>query len=445
MGEMIFSSDSSVLVVFCKRPQLGIGKQRVAAERGTETAFELSRLLLAAAIEDAASWDGPVVIAPAAPEDATWAAKLLRGANVMVQQGANLGERINQVDRNLRAAGAQRIIYIGTDAPGLTRERLQAAAMALDSRDAVVAPATDGGVVLLGSRVAWPELDQLPWETEQLCESLLQACGGTPGVAVLATGSDIDYWDDLRESLPALRKDSRITRQTLVDWATRMQSVSIVIPVYRDIDAMTQLLAQLAPLLEAKDDIIVVDGEPATDCQAACAQANVRYLTANTACRGTQLDIGARAAENDILWFLHADSIPTEGSLMAIRERIADGASGGYFLFRFLGARTWYKALLEGAINWRSRAGTPYGDQGLFVSREEYASAGGFSHEPLFEEVALVRNLRMSGNFDPVAIDIGVSPRRWERDGWVRRTLHNRMLAIGHKLGIQASTLARRY
>jgi hypothetical protein len=41
--------------------------------------------------------------------------------------------------------------------------------------------------------------------------------------------------------------------------------------------------------------------------------------------------------------------------------------------------------------------------------------------------------------------DIGVSPRRWERDGWIRRTVGNRLLALGHALGIPPHRLARRY
>ncbi|NND55107.1 MAG: DUF2064 domain-containing protein [Gammaproteobacteria bacterium] len=446
---MIFASDSSVLVVFCKRPQLGIGKQRVAVERGQETALELSRLLLSTAMEDAYAWqDGDSacrsVIAPASPEDVDWARGLLGAADIVPQQGNNLGERINHVDQQLRAAGARKILYIGTDAPGLTVERLHEASAYLDHADTVLAPATDGGVVLMGSRVPWPDLHNLPWETDQLCKTLADACGGYSEVAYAPPGDDIDYWADLLRILPALGDDEREWRRMLADWTGRQLRISVVVPAYRDTTALKTLLPHVGAMLSEHDEIIVVDGDNDGVCRDLCNDMSARYLTADS-CRGQQLDTGARAATGDVFWFLHADSEPDADSVEHIRKAVANGAAGGYFRFRFLGPPAWYKSALEGLINWRSRVGVPYGDQGLFVVRHQYEAAGGFAHEPLFEEVGLVNALRNAAPFPQLDVEIGVSPRRWERDGWLRRTLHNRLLAIGHRLGIQPSSLARRY
>jgi len=162
-------------------------------------------------------------------------------------------------------------------------------------------------------------------------------------------------------------------------------------------------------------------------------------------CRGTQLHSGATAANNPILWFLHADSWPAVNSATTIRDHTAAGAVGGYFRFRFLGPRGWFKRLLEWTINARSGVGIPYGDQGLFTTAAAYEHTGGFARQPLFEEVQLVKQLRKSGSFIGVAATIGVSPRRWERDGWLRRTVENRLLALGHALGISPYRLARVY
>ena len=108
--------------------------------------------------------------------------------------------------------------------------------------------------------------------------------------------------------------------------------------------------------------------------------------------------------------------------------------------------RTWWKALLERLINLRTRiGGIPYGDQGIFVRREAYFEAGGFTHQPLFEEVVLVRTLRRRGHFLALALPIGVAARRWERDGWWHRSLANRALAIRYLLGVPAERLAEHY
>jgi hypothetical protein len=56
-----------------------------------------------------------------------------------------------------------------------------------------------------------------------------------------------------------------------------------------------------------------------------------------------------------------------------------------------------------------------------------------------------VRHPKQSGRFAALKLPIIVSPRRWERDGFVRRTLQNRSLALGYTLGIPSSRLARWY
>jgi rSAM/selenodomain-associated transferase 2 len=221
-------------------------------------------------------------------------------------------------------------------------------------------------------------------------------------------------------------------------------SISIVIPVYGDSAVLKEILEQLESSPDSADEIIIVDGAAHQRCRRLCARRGCLYLT-TAAGRGKQLDAGAQRACSDIIWFLHADCRPPPAALRCIRRAIRNGATGGYFRFRFTGPTTWYKRLLAGLINLRCRAGIPYGDQGLFILRSHYTETGGFPDMPLFEEVPLVKAARRSGCFVQLDATIGVSPRRWERDGWCRRTIENRLLALGYAVGISPATLARRY
>ena len=124
---------------------------------------------------------------------------------------------------------------------------------------------------------------------------------------------------------------------------------------------------------------------------------------------------------------------------------MAAGAAGGYFRFRFGGARSALKRFLEACIAWRCRLSMVYGDQGIFVSGAAYDASPGIGPQPLFEEVALVRALRRSGRFVAVPLPMTVSERRWQRDGLLRRTLRNRILALAFVLGIDPVTLERWY
>jgi rSAM/selenodomain-associated transferase 2 len=221
-------------------------------------------------------------------------------------------------------------------------------------------------------------------------------------------------------------------------------SVSVIIPVVADNEALTRLLNRLHNAEHLPDEIVIVDGGASSGCRSLARRFSCVYVSARRG-RGHQLQAGALRASGDILWFLHADAAPPDNAIALIRAQHTAGSAGGYFGFRFTGTDTWYKSTLAQLINLRARFGTPYGDQGLFATRAAYDAAGGFADVPLFEEVALVRALRRQGRFACVPADIGVSPRRWERDGWMRRTLGNRLLALGHALGIPPHRLARRY
>lgn len=223
-----------------------------------------------------------------------------------------------------------------------------------------------------------------------------------------------------------------------------MSSFSAIIPCYHDEAKLGDLLNQLQNLPHRLLETVVVDGADDKACRKVCDQYGARWL-AGEPCRGRQLLAGAALAQGDVLWFLHADNRLPPDPVIAMDLAIKRGAVGGYFRFRFDTPRAWPAFLLEPAIAFRCRFGIPYGDQGLFMTRQAYAGAGGHSPWPLFEEVSLVRGLRRLGGFLPLREPLFVDPRRWHRDGWWRRTWVNRNLALAFACGVAPDQLAARY
>jgi len=217
--------------------------------------------------------------------------------------------------------------------------------------------------------------------------------------------------------------------------------IAVIVPVRGDAGPLAGLLRHLG---DEPDELLVVSAGDDPAVRRVCADAGARYLEARPG-RGPQQHAGALAADAEWLWFLHADALPEPGAAAHIREAGGAGAVGGYFRFSFRGSRTPGRRLLAALINLRARLGTPYGDQGLFFRRDVYLDCGGFPDQPLFEEVRLVRRARRRGRFAALPLPLGVSPRRWERDGWLRRTLGNRLLALGYAMGISPRRLARIY
>ncbi|BCT69367.1 DUF2064 domain-containing protein [Nitrosospira sp. NRS527] len=212
----------AALVLVCKRPASGIGKQRLAASVGGDAASRIAEALLACALEDARAWPGQVVIAPADPADHAWASALLPQAQaqleirVEAQAEGNLGQRLNTLDHKLRAGGLEQLVYIGSDAPLLAAPDYAAVYEALMNYDTVLKPAADGGVVLMANRQRWPALSSLPWSTARLGAALANCCRSAGQSVVNLTQSfDVDEEDDVIRLIEALNTDQRPARRAL--------------------------------------------------------------------------------------------------------------------------------------------------------------------------------------------------------------------------------------
>lgn len=228
------TTNSSSLVVFCKRPALGQGKQRLAETIGAEQALRVAQRLLDCTLEDVRAWQtqtvGQVVLSPASEQDVAWAETLqqqILPGNVMVlpQPQGNLGQRLQYVDQALRRSGQQQLIFIGTDAPALSIDDLLSADEQLASNDVVLQPASDGGVTLMSASRPWPELADLPWSSAHLQQALCASCLTDGSSVWLLPGSeDVDQWQDLDQLQTKLIDDNRPARQALAQCTAEIKS-----------------------------------------------------------------------------------------------------------------------------------------------------------------------------------------------------------------------------
>jgi hypothetical protein len=100
--------------------------------------------------------------------------------------------------------------------------------------------------------------------------------------------------------------------------------------------------------------------------------------------------------------------------------------------------------LFAGWANLRSRVfGLPYGDQGLLLTRSLYDSVGGYSDQPLMEDVAIVRALR--GRLRALPIRALTSAARYEQQGWLRRGARNLWTLTRYFGGADLKRLAEAY
>jgi rSAM/selenodomain-associated transferase 2 len=218
--------------------------------------------------------------------------------------------------------------------------------------------------------------------------------------------------------------------------------VSIIVPVLADAKAVERLLRHLPP--DPRQEIIVADGgaDPRLD-HLAQGRDDVRVVR-SPAGRGAQMNAGARAARGTWLLFLHADSLLPPGWLDRFAAAVRH-AQGGWFAFA-LEHPSRRARLVEWGVRWRVRVfRLPYGDQGLFATREMFEALGGYREIPLMEDVDFVGRLRARARVVEVPIAVRTSARRWERDGWVRRSVRNVLLVTLYFAGVPPARLARWY
>ncbi len=221
--------------------------------------------------------------------------------------------------------------------------------------------------------------------------------------------------------------------------------VSVVVPVLHDTLALAGLLDALhVERFDVRIEVIVVNGDVADRSLDPLRErlTTVRWIDSEPG-RGRQMHAGATASSGRWLLFLHADARLGDGWLAALADadRRPDVVGGAFRLV--LASRHWAARFIECGVSIRTRwLRLPYGDQAIFVRRERYDVLGGFRPLGLMEDVDFIGRLRREGRLRFPPVTVRVSARRWERDGWLRRTALNLTLLGLYAVGVAPDRLA---
>lgn len=220
---------------------------------------------------------------------------------------------------------------------------------------------------------------------------------------------------------------------------------SVILPIWRDAALLQQALGALPPRRDVELIAAVVLGEEEEFAAIGAARPDVRWVSAPRG-RAAQMNAGAEAASGRWLLFLHADSrLPADWLDVVARADAERGVVGGSFRLA-LDSADWRARVLEWGVRLRvTVAGLPYGDQSIFVRREVFTAVGGYQDWPLMEDVDLVRRLAAAGRLHHSSSAVVTSARRWEQDGWLRRSGVNLTLSARFFLGAPPARLAQCY
>jgi rSAM/selenodomain-associated transferase 2 len=219
--------------------------------------------------------------------------------------------------------------------------------------------------------------------------------------------------------------------------------LSVIIPTLNEAACLDGTLAAVAGLGD-EVEVLIVDGGSSDGTADIARRRGVPVLTADRG-RGPQLAAGVCATRGDLLWFLHADTLPPPDAVARIHEALrAPDAAGGCFTICFSG--TGYSArfltCLYPYLGW---LGLCYGDSAIFVRRSAYEEAGGFRPLPLFEDLDLLRRLRRHGRFVRLPGVVTTSARRFEGRSFVLTFARWTLLQVLYWLGVPPRHLSQLY
>ena len=223
-------------------------------------------------------------------------------------------------------------------------------------------------------------------------------------------------------------------------------SLSVIIPTLNEEACIADLIKHLRqdPSYQDVTEILVVDGN-SQDCTRALArQLGVAVVNSQIRNRAKQMNIGAAKATGNILYFLHADTYPPQGFAEKIHNAVAGGIGGGCFRLRF----NWSHWFLQ-ANSWFTRFNLRvfrFGDQSLFVARDNFFNAGGFNEElTLFEDQEIVDRLTKYSSFEVLPEYVVTSARKYRKNGLYRLQLVYFLLFLLYRLGFSQKSLAQTY
>jgi uncharacterized protein len=212
-------TSSRSLVIFANAPEKGRVKSRIASDLGADVALAAYRTLAEHAVAAASHVDWcrkTIAYSPNGSGEAMrhWFGDLF---DYRAQGDGDLGRRMLAALERAFSDGADRVILIGVDCPGVSDAVISDAFTRLDQADVVIGPSFDGGYYLIGMKKPMKVLfTDIPFGTsETLQKTLTTARRGGIRVSLLDWKRDVNTGDAWRSVAKSLTEKKAVFKAAL--------------------------------------------------------------------------------------------------------------------------------------------------------------------------------------------------------------------------------------
>jgi rSAM/selenodomain-associated transferase 2 len=221
--------------------------------------------------------------------------------------------------------------------------------------------------------------------------------------------------------------------------------ISVIIPTLNEATRLGRLLTHLQTHgAEQILEILVVDGGSTDETCHIAQEHGAQVLRCAKPSRAAQMNCGARAAQGELLYFVHADTLPPKSFVGDIAQAIRQGYRMGCFRYRFDSDR-----YLLRCNAWFTRFNFLWcqgGDKTFFIFADTFAELGSYDERYVFmEEYEFLIRARKQFATPTLPQTATVSARKYENNSWLRVQLANLLVFNLFRFGVEPSKLRAVY
>ncbi len=220
--------------------------------------------------------------------------------------------------------------------------------------------------------------------------------------------------------------------------------LSIIIPTLNESKRLPLLLSDLSEI-NNKSEILIIDSNSKDKTRDIAFINGTRFYKVNKKNRGLQLNYGAQKAQGEWLLFIHADSRLKLNWSRKIEDILKRDSNFIYYFNFKVNNKSFTYRFLEFFVNLRCFLfKTPYGDQGLLISKKNFKTYGGFKKIPLMEDFDFISRINKK-NLRSLKTPIFTSSRKWEEINFVWQSLKNWHLRRLMLKGVSINRIYKNY
>ncbi len=221
--------------------------------------------------------------------------------------------------------------------------------------------------------------------------------------------------------------------------------LSVIIPTVNEGEYIGRLVVHLLENAAGKKiEVIVADGGSSDNTTQAALAVGAKVLPLNIQSRAYQMNAGAAAAKFNMLYFVHADTLPPISFYQDIEKYRNMGFDCGRYRTRFNSEKPILKAnAFFTRFDWFICYG---GDQTLFITKDLFNKLNGFNDDMLLmEEYDLVKRARRYAKYAIMENHALVSARKYEKNSWLKVQLANKKIVDMYKKGAPQHEMLNAY